>query len=503
MIKFFLIRPPSYYPAFFLSSQNAFLPPLELACLASYVKEKFPYMKIKILDCPGEKISWKSLESIIKKEQPQIIGTGGYLHNYHESVRLFKLAKSINPLTITIAGGHFFSWLPKFSLSKFSFIDYIVRFEGEEVLFNLLKSILEKEDVSKVKGVAFRKGKNICITPLAPLIEDLNSLPFPAFELLPLDKYTTSFLWSNAIPLDVGRGCCFGCKDCSLTRFWGKALSDKEEDHLPFLRLKSPERVLEEIDFLYYKYERRFFFFTAPTFNADQKWLYNFFTKFLRRNYKNVKFFAYLKAELVVRDKNNGIVEMMCKAGLTYPLLGVSFKNLDIASEAFRILKKYKVVPVGNFLNYWGYTSKKLREMLFYIIKNNSPIRPTFFIPFPGSSLYKKYFLEGLICEDDYYSKGYFFSNAWNKISSKLSFSFKEKIYYGFALWIYFFKFFLYNFDKIKHKGFKEIVWYFLRVSGLIGISFVVLLFEKVYEKLVGKKIGLSEYFARPFWYEG
>ncbi|MDD4895111.1 MAG: cobalamin B12-binding domain-containing protein, partial [Candidatus Omnitrophica bacterium] len=124
MKKILLIRPPRYLWPFINESDN-FLLPLGLPCVASAIRSALADVEVKIVDCPPLKIGWKTLEGILREEKPDMVGAGEEALYHHEAIKLFKLAKKINPGVITIAGGHFFSWMVDYGLKNFP-IDVIV-----------------------------------------------------------------------------------------------------------------------------------------------------------------------------------------------------------------------------------------------------------------------------------------------------------------------------------------------------------------------------------------
>ena len=504
-MKLFLVRPPSYY-AFHFPPEDSFLPPLGLACLASYLRKTVPEIEVKIIDCPGEKIGWRTLKRIIYKERPQIIAAGGYLHNYHESIKVFEFAKNVNSSIVNIAGGPFFSWMPEFVLRKFTSVDYIVRFEGEETFKTLLLCLLNKGDLDRVEGIAFRKDGVPHLTPCRFPIEDLDSLPFPGYDFLPLHKYDSHYLfWPNVVSIESGRGCIFDCVDCFLNRFWGKP-SSSDADFIPYLRLKSPQRVLDEIDLLYKKYHRRFFFFATPLFNASSNWLNIFFNKFLRKKYTHTNFFAYLKAEFVIRDKSTGIIRMMARAGMKYVLVGITKRNFFIIPETFRILRKHGIATVGAMAFTPTYTLKELKEIFMYICKEKIPIRIFIFIPFPGTYLWRRYIQRGILENDDYYQKDYFLDHSWHKVCGKLYKNNKLKLIIGASQIFYSLRFFLREFDQYVSTFVREPLRVCKYSCGYALLSPFIIFHSLIYSKILSKinkyKINMWEFFLKPFWYD-
>lgn len=413
-IKIILVRPPRYMWPVINESDN-FLLPLGLPCIAACVRQEFKNMEIKIIDCPPLKIGWHSLVNILRYENPDVIGAGEEALYHHEAVRLFSLAKEINPGIITIAGGHFFSWMPDYSLQRYP-IDYIVRFEGEITIVELLRALRGEKVLSDVEGIAFRENGKIIKTPPRPLIDDLDTLPLPAFDLMPMGNYAPfGYLWPLSVTLEHSRGCIDQCSFCSLWSFWGdQSLKDSPLLTKNRYRTKSVERAIEEVEICYHKHKRKYVIWADPTFNADSKWTEHFCDELMKRNFRDLHWWAFLRADCMVRDEKLGILEKMVKAGLVHPLIGIErAQNADLKQlnkhgynqtlieKAYAILKsKYPhVFRQGTFITCLrADTKESMFELVDYAIKLDVDY-PAFhpLAPVPGTILYEEAKTKGWI----------------------------------------------------------------------------------------------------------
>ncbi|MBU3933661.1 MAG: cobalamin-dependent protein [Candidatus Omnitrophica bacterium] len=420
-MKVLLVRPPRYLWPVVNESDNYMLP-LGLPCLAAVIRERMPDVEIKIIDCPPLKIGWKTLANMFREEKADIVGAGEEALYHHEAVKLFELAKEINPGTLTVGGGHFFSWTPEQSLINYP-IDYIVRFEGEYTFLELLKVIRGEGDITKVKGIAYKRNGVVICTPTRPLIEDLDELPIAAYDLMPMGSYSPfGYFWPQGATIEHSRGCIDRCNFCSLWTFWGKHIKTDAEkgefEVLPRYRSKSVERTLEEVDILYKKYNRRLLLWNDPTFNIDPKWSDEFCEKLIRRNYKDLYWWAFLRSDFVVRDERLGILEKMVKAGMINAFIGVErvedldYKEIDkhytkdICREAFNILKrKYpNVHRQGTFLT--GIRSEN-KNSLLSMVNYALDVGVEFMIfhpitPVPGTTLYQEAVQKGWLEDKDF-----------------------------------------------------------------------------------------------------
>ena len=170
-------------------------------------------------------------------------------------LELTRLVKEIDPRKLVIAGG-----VNARNLRNRFFdngVDVIVLTEAENTIVEIAEAVRRKKDLTSVRGIAFRnpQGKEI-INPAGPVVTDLDELPFPAWDLLPLEKY-----WDISRPhggdfppgmrikyasLQTSRGCPFRCMYCHIS----KEVEDSAFGDLGSLRVKSIDRVLQELQIL-------------------------------------------------------------------------------------------------------------------------------------------------------------------------------------------------------------------------------------------------------------
>lgn len=321
-IKVLFIRPPYHLWPIINESDN-FLLPLAYPCLGAYLRQKIKGIEVKVVDCLPLKIGWKSLGKIIVEEGPDVVGVGDKVCYMHEGMKALKLAKEINSDVVTVAGGHFHSHLPEHSLKNYSELDFIVRYEGEETFSELLQTLREGRDLSGVASIAYRENGRVITTPLRPPIEDLDTLPLPDYNLMPINKYSPfGKLWPKAITIQGGRGCAYDCNFCSWSATEGDhLLKDGKIVLVPKYRKKSVARVIDEIDFLYNKHGVRYLFWVDGTWNHEHQWVNGLCEEIIKRGYK-LGWWAFVRADLLLEQERLGILEKMVKAGFRHALIG-------------------------------------------------------------------------------------------------------------------------------------------------------------------------------------
>ena len=328
-MKVLLIQPPKYFWPY-ISADDNFLVPQALPCLGGAARAAGH--EVRLIDCSPMKMGWKSLAREIERERPDVVGVGENHAAYsHESLRALKLAKEAAPGAVTVAGGSHFTNLAAETLAN-DYIDFVVLREGEETFAELLKRIeAGGAGVEAVRGIAFREDGAAHITPARPLIDDLDTLPPPAYDLLPMRLYGTSrYLFSpGGTTIHHSRGCVSNCRFCA----WWLQMAEAEESggkitFKPRWRTKSVGRTMEEIRLLAEKYNKRCLVFVDEFWNKDSEWNAEF-AEALTAARLGVEWFAFMRADAVLRDEELGIFEKLVRSGLVHVSIGVERAERD------------------------------------------------------------------------------------------------------------------------------------------------------------------------------
>ena len=167
-------------------------------------------------------------------------------------------------------GGHFPSLRPRETLLLMTAVDSVVRFEGEYTLLELLRNLETPELWPNIRGLAFRNGDGVVLTPLRPLIPDLDTLP-PAER----DQFRELPRGVRAASLIASRGCCYDCSFCSIRQFYGTPPG-------ALRRTRSARSVAEEMEHLHRDRRVRFFLFMDDDFAFRGRRQREWVTSFLR-----------------------------------------------------------------------------------------------------------------------------------------------------------------------------------------------------------------------------
>src|SRR3989338_1283557 len=163
-------------------------PPLGLAYLAAVLKKE--NISVQILDASAEGLSFGQTMAVIKDAKPKIIGISARTPDYNMIEKIIWVIKNEFPSASIVLGGPHPTIAPE-EVLKSSLADYVVRGEGEHTFLELCKFLLngEKKNLSDIKGISYRSDNGIVHNADRPFINNLDELPLPSRDLLPVLKY--------------------------------------------------------------------------------------------------------------------------------------------------------------------------------------------------------------------------------------------------------------------------------------------------------------------------
>ena len=285
------------------------LPPLSLSYLAGVLKREG--IEVKILDFLVTRYHPKKLRRELEEYRPQLVGATCVTLNYPIARRMLKVCKSFDSHIFTVIGGPHVTFATEETLLQSPWIDAIVIGEGERTLVELAKAVAEDKDIHRVPGIAFADGGTVVKTsPQAPS-ENLDQLPLPARELLPMARYRALGTPCTVI---TSRGCPFSCIFCSGRRMFG-----------PKIRFRSPGLVVDEIEKLQHDFGLEKINIVDDTFTANHRHAEAVCEEMLRRNLK-IKWSVFARVDRISED----LARLMNRAGCDWVLFGVESADEEI-----------------------------------------------------------------------------------------------------------------------------------------------------------------------------
>jgi anaerobic magnesium-protoporphyrin IX monomethyl ester cyclase len=310
-----LIQPP--LPA---NERHKKVLPLGLGYLASVIRRGFPDASVAILDAQVRNLD---LEETLKEASslggPDTIWGITYWTAQapfaHElSLRL----KDRFPDSIVIHGGVHTTIYPEESLKS---ADYAILHEGEISFIELVRCLLKKTAPSGVKGIAFKQDGKVVKTATQPFIENLDSIPFPAWDLLDMERYDTPLhvVGGHRVPIVGSRGCPYRCIYCGSPLMWGRKV-----------RWRSPESVLDEMEEIIRRYGISQFHFWDDNLLLNRSYVEGLCEGIRKRNMK-VRWTGLTRASHITN--NADLVPLLAKSGCIGLEIGIESANPNTFKE--------------------------------------------------------------------------------------------------------------------------------------------------------------------------
>ena len=319
---------------------------------------------------------------------PQVVGVSCTTGLHHWGLGFLRKIKASRPEIITMMGGPHPTFCPEVALEDG--LDYAVQGEAEMAVVDIADTVEAGEDIKLLENMVYRRGEEMVINPLGRLVEDLDSLPFPDrshYQRYPLTKREGS---KNFI---CGRGCAYKCTFCCNYR-----LHNMYRGKGKYVRYRSHENVLAEIEEVRNRYGIKFVGFSDDTLIFNKKWLMPFLEKY--RDRIGLPFLSTVRANLIDEEVVRGLKE----AGCISCVFGVESGDERIRNEVLQkgvtdeqirhtasLLKKYRI-RFGTY-NMLGLPGETINDA-WKTVKLNAEIHPDYpwcsiIQPYPGTKIHE------------------------------------------------------------------------------------------------------------------
>lgn len=352
----------------------------------------------------------EELAEFLDNSNFDVIGLGFLAARYVETIR--PLAKVINKhkkRAKFLLGGQGATPIPEYVL-KDTMADIVVLGEGEKIVAPLIDDILNEKNLNEREGIAFRVGNNVLVNKRTIPIMNLDDIPFPSWDIFPIEKYANCIRpvgadpTNKTFPVITSRGCINRCHFCYRMERG--------------IRLRSVENIFEELKMLNARYDITYFHFRDEMFIPNKKRIEEF-ASMLGKLKVPVKYDCMARVELA---KDKEILKILRDSGCKFLNLGLESLDqevLNLMGKNVAVKDNYNAVentiemgihPGLNFI--WGNpgdSKKSLINIVKFLIKYDTlgqirTIRPP--TPFPGSPLYYQAIQEKkLIGPADFFDK--------------------------------------------------------------------------------------------------
>lgn len=388
--------------------------PLGLAILSA-VAEQSGHI-VKVLDMHNLRLPDSELENELLNNKYSVVLIGGFAMQVKNIAKLTKIIRVAQPECQIVIGGVGVSDIPEIALN-YTGVDAVAIGESELTLPNLLKSIEIGKPYEGVLGYVYRgKNGNIVKNPRGPAPENLDELPMPAYHLFDIDfisRHSYNGRGMRSIHLMTSRGCPFQCNFCInsvlnnnkiLAQIHGKIVSPAPKSQ----RTRSPQSIINEIEFLKTTYGITDFHFADEEFVTNKKRLEEICSAL---EPAGVTWSTSGRADWTTEDK----LLRMKKAGCQYILFGVESgsqtmlnhmkKNAKInnVSSGLKTAKRVGMNFIANFMvGHPGETEITIRETVEFCKEHGLVFLPAYVTLFPNSKMFHD-FKETISDWDEYF----------------------------------------------------------------------------------------------------
>ncbi len=393
-MKILLLNPPTYDNKAFIREgrctheQGAWAtqwPPITLATAAAMLEEKGH--DVAILDCPAQIISVDDLLERTSRGTFDVIAWATGTTSIQSDLALAPAFKKISSDVCTAVFGTHVTTLAEKTLRESDGLDCVMRNEPEETLVALVECLRNNNTIESVKGISFRdQAGNVVHNSPRGYMPDLDSLPFPAWHLVDLNRYRLPLIGEKYVILLPVRGCPYACSFCTTGTYYGKKL-----------RRRSVSRMMDEIETIVSRFGISNFFIWADTFTADRDYVMRFCEEIGRRNI-DMKWTCNSRVDTVDQE----LLKAMSRAGcwmISYGIESGSQKVLDEMKKgitlnqsemAVKMAKRAGILVAGHFvLGFPEGNEDTIKETIKFAMKLNPNVAQFYCaVPFPGSSLY-------------------------------------------------------------------------------------------------------------------
>jgi radical SAM superfamily enzyme YgiQ (UPF0313 family) len=369
------VQTVNYYPfPFFLAYTTAVL--------------KKNGVKAKLKDCIAEGVGEKEFNEYLRREKFDLVIIETSTISIYNDLRIAENIKKGSGITIVFCGTHT-SALYNEVMKENEFIDFVMYGEYDYTALDLIKTLEKKGDFSRVDGVVYREDDKIIVNKRRELIKDLDSLPFPERDGLPMDKYNEPFCKNIPnVQMVTSRGCPYSCIYCvEPSVYYGK----------PNFRPRSPEDVVGEIEFILRGYNPEEIYFDDSSFTIDQERVKKICDLMIKRGLK-IKWSCMadtkVEYETLKKMKEAGCISV--KFGVESADHGIlkNIRKVFTPEDAKRMVRYCKKLGIFTHATYMfglpGETKETIRKTIDFFVKlKTDTAQFSAATPYPGTDFYR------------------------------------------------------------------------------------------------------------------
>ncbi len=384
--------------------------------VAAFIREK-QAAEIAVLDCRALGLDDEQMLDEIARRRPDMVffgamiaaaGGAAQLNRFHSAM---KRIKDRFPDILTVGGGLMYTAVPQKIMAENPQLDFAivgVFGDNEYPLWELLEELKKPAPkLSDIRGLTWRRNGEIVLNPPRPVIDDLDALPMPAYDLFPMDKYYGYSVIPNYNEAVTSRGCEGACHFCY--EWW--LVDQRNPRDFSSHRTRGGRAVADEMELLNKKYGVKALTFMDDDFNSDRQKMVDL-VEALEEKKLDMSWFCLSRAQNFIRDAD--LVPRLRKVGLYQVLIGIDGGTDEEIAEArkgpmkvgvqelkelIHFLRKNDISTISTYLNgFWDDDEAKIRQRAKAVDEIDPDIVMIQVLnPIPGSPIYKKAVKENLI----------------------------------------------------------------------------------------------------------
>jgi radical SAM superfamily enzyme YgiQ (UPF0313 family) len=376
-------------------------PPLSLALTAAVLRRAGH--QVRLNDCIVENLSREGLAESARNFKPDWCLFNSATPSIAGDTETVDALKTAFPACRMAVLGIHPTALPEetFALSKH--LEVIIKGEPEQTALELMSTV----DLDSVAGISYRINGIIKHNPPRPALEDLDRLPFPAWDLIQRDLYKLPLSDKPFLLLATNRGCPFNCKFCADHVYYGRRL-----------RKFSPQRIVDEIEHDVKELGISEFLFWAESFTLDRQHALSVANEIIARKL-DIGWVCNSRVNQVDRE----MLEAFKRAGCWMIGFGIesgSQRVLDLMHKGTTVEQSREAVKTAQeaglqvtahvMIGYPGETADEIKQTIALVKELNFDFAQFYAaVPFPGSELYAEVKANGMTITDDwrYYEQNF------------------------------------------------------------------------------------------------
>ncbi|MFQ6091455.1 MAG: B12-binding domain-containing radical SAM protein [bacterium] len=381
-MKVLLVNPPL---AGLYDSAGIVLPPLGLLYVAAVLREGGHHVRVLDLSANHRPLDFDGVD---------VVGITCTTSQYSRAIKYARAAKEAGKIVV-MGGAH--ATFTAEEIFQTGSVDYVVRGEGEYTALELMNGLQRGGgafDPGPIMGLSWfdRKEGRVVNNPDRPFVRDLDTIPYPARNLLAFESYQPQKLRVHTPSLTVltSRGCPFHCTYCVVHRMNGRQW-----------RSRHPVAVVDEIEEACQRYDFKEVVFLDDnlTFNVGR--VLRLCHEMMRRNL-NLTWWCMSRTDTIA--KNEEMVAKMAQAGCTSVFLGLETANetvlqayhkratADVGAKAVALLKKYGISTLGAFMIGEVTESRQdIEKTIGYAVDLDPEVAQfSILTPYPGTTIFER-----------------------------------------------------------------------------------------------------------------